>query len=103
MSMIGCFYALKDQDLEAIIEQPARIKKLWDAPIFQPKPPSLLGKPFGSKTDLAQFKANEIYPAIWDSEPREECLGYIAESLKALRDFVQQTAATNKALIAYLG
>jgi hypothetical protein len=193
MSMIGCFYALKDEDLEAIIEQPARIKSLWDAPIIQPKQPSLIGKLFGvkavapppeakdawkpsetpqefdvdkawhgihflltgsdwegegplafilhggreinedlgygpphgftsaevkeiskaldavnvqdlcDKADLGQFKANEIYPEIWDSEPREECLGYIGESLKELRQFVSQTASANKALIAYLG
>src|SRR5438270_9992408 len=49
MSMIGCFYALKAQDLEAIIEQPARIKTLWNVPVIMPKPPSLLGKLFGAK------------------------------------------------------
>ena len=191
MGMIGCFYALKDQDLEAIIEQPGRIKTLWDAPVIQPKPPSLLGKLFGAKpaapppedpwkpsekaqefdvdkawhgihflltgsdwegegplafvlyggreikedlgyvpphgftsaevkeiskaldalnvqalhdqADPAQFKANEIYPEIWDTEPKEECIGYVTESLKELRDFVRKTAESNRGLIAYLG
>jgi hypothetical protein len=31
MSMIGCFYALEDQDMQAIIEKPKRIAALWQA------------------------------------------------------------------------
>jgi hypothetical protein len=55
------------------------------------------------KADPAQFKANEIYPDIWDREPKEECLGYVTESLKELRKFVRKTAESNRGLIAYLG
>jgi len=190
MSMIGCFYALRDEDLEAIIEQPKRIKKLWDVPVLPPRPPSLLGRLFGAKqpapapedtwkpsekaeqfdvdkawhgihflltgsdwegdgplafilhggreikedlgygplhgftsaevkeiskaldglnvpalhekADPAQFTTNEIYPEIWATQPKEECIGYVTESLKELREFVRKTAQSNRALIVYL-
>src|SRR6516225_4790314 len=29
MSMIGCFFAVSDKDLESIIEQPERIRRIW--------------------------------------------------------------------------
>jgi hypothetical protein len=191
MSMIGCFYALRDQDLEAIIAGPGRITKLWGAPVVEPKSPSFLGRLFGAKApppqkqdpwepsekpeeydvdkawhgihflltgsdwegegplafilhggreiaedlgygpphgftsaevkeiakalaavnvdelsqkaDPAKFTENEIYPEIWDKEDRETCIGYITENLTGLRDFVQKTAESNRALIAYLG
>ena len=190
MSMIGCFYALRDEDLEAIIAGPGRIKKLWDAPVVEPRSPSFLGRLFGAKApppqkedswkpsekpqeydvdkawhgihflltgsdwegegplafilhggreiaedlgygpphgftsaevkeiakalaavnvdelsqkaDPAKFAENEIYPQIWE-EDREDCIGYVAENLTGLRDFVRQTAESNRALIAYLG
>jgi hypothetical protein len=48
MSMIGCFYSLKDQDLEDVIKAPKRIHRLWSKP--QPgKAPSFLGRLFGAK------------------------------------------------------
>ena len=191
MSMIGCFYAVSDGDLEAILQQPTRLKGLWGAPAAPPKAPSLLGKLFGTKTapapvpakpwepsskpesfevdkawhgihflltgsdwegegplafmlhggreiqedlgygpphaftstevkeiskalqevniddlhnqaDPARFAANEIYPTIW-GEPKEECIGYVTEYLKSLREFVAKTAAQNRGLIVYLG
>lgn len=191
--MIGCFCALRDEDIEAIVAQPERIKQLWDAPASQPKAPTFLAKLFGvkiipplreqegswkpsekaeefdvdkawhgihflltgtawegdgplafilhggreidldtgygpphgftsgevkeiaraldginieelcEKADLSAFKENEIYPEIWDKEPREDCIGYIAEHLKPLREFVRKTADSNRGLIAYLG
>lgn len=194
MSMIGCFYALKDEDLEAVIAEPKRMKALWGAGalVVPPKSPSLLGRLFGAKpkvapqepeiswkpselpeeydvdkawhgihflltgsdwegegplafvlhggreinydmgygnphgfvssevkeiaralegvnidelyqkADPAKFKELDIYPQIWQHEPKEQCIGYVTEYLKGLREFVQKTASTNRALIVYL-
>ena len=189
--MVGCFYAVRDQDLEAIIQEPKRIKKLWGAPATEIKTPSFLGKLFGAKAsakekndtwepsekaeafdvdkawqgihflltgsdwegdgplafmlrggrdikedlgygtphcftsaevkeissaldridiadlhakaDPAEFAAKAIYPQIWKSEPKEECIGYVTENLKSLREFVRKTAESNRGLIVYLG
>lgn len=195
MSMIGCFYALSDEDLNAIMDQPKRVERLWAKEMAQferEKPaPSFWSKLFGAKpaakqvdddpwqpgpaeafdvdkawhgihflltgsewegagplafvlhggreikhdlgygsphgfsaaevkeiaraladldlkalyerADPAEFTRLEIYPTIYNSEPKEECIGYVIDNLKDLREFVQQTAAANRALIAYLG
>jgi hypothetical protein len=192
MSMIGCFYALKDADLEAIIADPKRLQKLWGGDIVQPKQASFFARLFGAKppppppkpvswepsekaeasavdtawhgfhflltgtdwegegptafilhggreidedlgygkphgftsrevkeiaralekvnidelyekADPAKFKENEIYPDIWEHEPKESSIGYVTENLKGLREFVQKTASVNRGLIAYLG
>ena len=190
MSMIGCFYALRDDDLEAIVAEPKRIKNfgarhrstqasltsgavVWAKAPFRkrkthgirPKNPkntmwtkpgtgfiscsraaigramarwlsfctaaakstktSGYGPPHGftsaevkeiakalaalnvdelyKKANPAKFTENEIYPEIWDKEDRETCIGYVTENLTGLRDFVQKTAGSNRALIAYLG
>src|SRR5690349_21302714 len=50
MSMIGSFYAVTDEDLEAIIAQPKRIRALWGAPSAALKAPSLLGRFFRAKS-----------------------------------------------------
>jgi hypothetical protein len=53
MSMIGCFYALKDEDLEAIIKEPRRLPSLWGMP--EPTTsPSFLSRLFGAKPQPAQ-------------------------------------------------
>jgi|SRR6266850_2761474 len=194
MSMIGCFYALKDEDLNAIIENPKRLRNLWTAPTLTPQiesKPSLLSKLFGAnatpkaqsdswipsekpeefdvdkawqgihflltgsdwegdgplafmlhggreiKEDLgygpphgftsgevkeivraldpvngdelyanadpAEFAAKDIYPQIWDSEPKEECIGYVTDYLTQLKEFLTRVAQSNRALIVYLG
>lgn len=196
MSMIGCFYALADEDLNAIVDQPQRVEKLWAEELAQfecaPPAPSFWGKLFGTKlaakkvaadtwkpsakaeafevgkawhgihflltgsdwegagplafvlhggreikhdlgygsphgfsaaevqeiaqalagvdlqtlydkADPAEFTRLEIYPTIYNSEPKEECIGYVIDNLKTLREFVQRTAAAQRALIAYLG
>lgn len=193
MSMIGCFYALRDEDLEAIVQKPKRIAKLWATPkseppaklsffskLFGAKPPpkeedadpwtptekaeyfdvdkawhgvhylltgsaweghgSLAfvlrggrsikedlgyGPPHGftsaevkaidtalqginpeelyAKADPEDLASKEIYPTVWQDEPKEECIGYVIEHLKGLKDFVAKTAQTNRALIAHLG
>ena len=68
MSMIGCFYALKDEDLEAIIKVPKRIHRLWSKP-QPPRKPSFLGRLFGaqkqSPTDYDQWKPSD-QPAAFD-------------------------------------
>ena len=48
MSMIGCFYALKDEDLEAVVKAPKRIHRLWSRP-QPPTSPSFLSRLFGGK------------------------------------------------------
>lgn len=193
MSMIGCFYAVRDEDLEAIVEEPKRIAKLWAVPraespakpsilsrLFGPKPPPAkevsdhwvpsekpesfdvdkawhgihflltgsdwegdgplafvlrggrsinhdlgYGPPHGftsaevkaidaalravnpdelyARADPKEFASKEIYPTIWQDEPKEECVGYVTENLKSLKEFVTKTAQGNRALIAYLG
>lgn len=195
MSMIGCFYALSDADLDAIVDQPKRVEKLWAEEMAQferERPaPSFLARLFGGKSakkvdadawkpsakaeafdvdkawhgihflltgsdwegegplafilhggreikhdlgygpphgfnatdvkeiaralatldlpalydkaDPAEFTRLEIYPTIYNSEPKEECIGYVIDNLKDLREFVQKTAAADRALIAYLG
>jgi hypothetical protein len=194
MSMIGCFYALDDGDLNAIIEKPDRLESLWkDLSAQLPeKQPSFIGRLFGAKPkqevsrepawqpsqkaeafdidkawqgihflltgsdwegdgplafilhggreikkDLgygpphgftsaevkaidaalqkidssalyeganpADFARKEIYPEIWETEPKEQSIGYLIENLKLLQKFIHQTAQSNLALIAYLG
>lgn len=196
MSMIGCFYALADNDLNAIVDHPQRVEKLWAEELAQyerpQRAPSFWAKLFGikptakkadndpwkpsvkaeafevdkawhgihflltgsdwegsgplafilhggrelkhelgygsphgfnsaevkeiaqalagldlkalyDKADPAEFTRLEIYPTIYNSEPKEECIGYVIDYLKDLREFVQKTAAADRALIAYLG
>jgi hypothetical protein len=194
MSMIGCFYSLKDEDLEAIIKNPKLIHCLWGGEsepvvaqnpsffsrLFGAKPPPSLperedwkpsekpvefdvdkawqgihflltgsdwegdgplafilhggreileemgyGPPHGftakevkeidaarkaideaalyDRADPAELTKNEIYPQIWESEPKEECIGYLRDNLKGLKKFVAETAQSNRALIAYIG
>jgi Domain of unknown function (DUF1877) len=55
-----------------------------------------------AKADPKTFAANEIYPNIWD-EPKEECIGYVMDNLKDLKEFLGKTAQSNRALIVYLG
>lgn len=187
MSMIGCFYALKDEDLEAIIKAPRRIHVLSGAPL-PPEKPSLFGRLFGAKAteedqwqpsaeptafdldkawqgihflltgsdwegegplafilhggreisedlgygpahgftssevkdidaalrsieptalyeraDPAELTRLEIYPQIWEDEPKEECIGYLTDNFKQLKEFVSGTARSGRALIAYIG
>jgi len=190
MSMIGCFYALKDEDLEALIAAPKRIHLLWSKP-QPPQSPSLLGRLFGGKpttptpqdnwqpsepptafdvdkawqgihflltgsdwegdgplafvlhggreiaedlgygsphgftssevkaidaalqkidpaalferADPTEFTKHELYPDIWDKEPKEECIGYVIDYLNGLKKFISETAQSGRALIAYLG
>jgi hypothetical protein len=54
------------------------------------------------KAGQAQFTAEDIYPSIWD-ESKEECIGYVTTYFADLKKFIQETAATNRALITYLG
>src|SRR5687768_2691470 len=63
MSMIGCFYAIRDDDLEAILEKPKRITKLWDPSTESPAKPSFLSKLFGSKPAAAKIDRDPWLPA----------------------------------------
>ena len=56
-----------------------------------------------SKADPDQFTELDIYPGIWDSEPKEESIGYLTDYLKELQTFIKQAAASDRALIAYIG
>ena len=193
MSMIGCFYAVKDADLEAIIKTPTRIHSLWGSPAGIPlQKPSFLSRLFGikaspaaaraddwqpseepiefdvdkawqgihflltgsdsggegplafilhggreinedlgygaphgftsaevkeidaalrkvdekalyEKADPAEFTKNDIYPEIWDTEDKEDSIGYVTDNLRDLKKFISETAQANRALIAYLG
>jgi hypothetical protein len=170
MSMIGCFYSLKDEDLEVLISTPEYIQKLWDSKPLQdgwvPSEKAIAfdvdkawqgihflltgsdwegdgplafilhggreiaenlgyGSPHGftsvevraiddalqkinadalcEQADPAKFAELELYPQIWDREPKQECVGYVIEHLKALQKFVGETAKTGRGLIAYLG
>ena len=59
MSMIGCFYALSDEDLNAIMDQPKRAERLWAKEMAQferekPAPPfgaNFLAKPAAKQVD----------------------------------------------------
>ena len=55
-----------------------------------------------AKADQAKFNAEDIYPSIWD-ESKEECIGYVTDSFAALKKFIQETAAANRALVTYIG
>ncbi|MEY4385230.1 MAG: hypothetical protein RLY20_513 [Verrucomicrobiota bacterium] len=190
MGMIGCFYALKDEDLEVLIQHPKRIHHLWGRPAPTPKP-SLLARLFGAgqktsaprddwkpseppkpfdvdkawhgihflltgsdwegegplafvlcggreinedlgygpahgftsaevhaidaalrditgpalyeKADPADFKKHDLYPDVWEHEPKDECIGYVTTYFDDLKKFVHETAQANRALIAYIG
>jgi hypothetical protein len=54
------------------------------------------------KAELEQFKAEDIYPSIWD-EPKQECIGYVTNAFGDLKKFIQESAAANRAVITYLG
>jgi hypothetical protein len=66
MSMIGCFIAVSDADLQAIIEKPSRIDALlgMEAPV---ESPSFVARLFGSKAKP------QVPEAPWrpQQEPRE--------------------------------
>lgn len=49
MSMIGCFYALRDEDLEAIVKNPKLIHCLWGGEPMAPANPSFFSRLFGAK------------------------------------------------------
>lgn len=188
--MIGCFYSLRDEDLEAVIQKPLRfynlcglpqpvrkvsllerllgskspkkieldpwipsekpegfdVDKAWDGIHFllagkdaDEKDPLAFvllggreieqdtgyGNPHGftssevkeiaealNKLDIdkiykdadpAVFAENGIYPEVWKDEPKEECIGYVTDYLKDLREFVSKTAQANRAMVVYLG
>jgi hypothetical protein len=190
MSMIGCFYALKDEDLEIIVKAPKRIHGLWSRP-QPPKNPSFLSRLLGAKpqpavapddwqpaekpvafdvdkawqgihflltgsdwegdgplafilhggreisedlgygpahgfsssevktidaalrdvdgaslfarADPGEFTKREIYPEVWDKEPKEQCIGYVIEHFNGLKKFIGEAAQSGRALIAYIG
>lgn len=66
MSMIGCFYAVNDKDLDAIVAEPKRVLGLLGIPAAPEPSPSLLGKLFGSKKPAAPAT-----PPWQPSEPAE--------------------------------
>lgn len=169
MSMIGCFYSLKDEDLEVLIGTPERMKNLWsirppgdwvpsekatafdvdkawhgihflltgsdwegDGPLafilhggreidvdlgygpahgftsaevraIDAALQKLDAAALYERADPGEFAKLEIYPEIWDREPKEECVGYIIEHFKALKKFVGETAQAGRGLIAFLG
>ncbi|PQO27469.1 DUF1877 domain-containing protein [Blastopirellula marina] len=49
MGMVGCFCALEDEDLQAIISVPRRIHLLWSDSIPKRRQPSWLARLFGAK------------------------------------------------------
>ena len=53
MSMIGCFYAVSDEDLEAIIEQPKRMHQLWGKPELPEAKPTFVSRLLGVKPKAA--------------------------------------------------
>jgi hypothetical protein len=47
--------------------------------------------------------AQQIYPEIWDRDPREDdTMGYLAEYFDMLKTFVRNSAETQKGLIVWL-
>lgn len=75
---------------------PAEVKEI-DRALSQIDPQELY-----DKADPAQLSALDIYPGIWDDEPKEESIGYLTHYLKELKTFVKKTAESNRALIAYI-
>ena len=55
------------------------------------------------QADQKQFSRMNIFPGIWDNEPKEECVGYVTSYLADLKKFISETAFANRALIVYLG
>jgi hypothetical protein len=55
------------------------------------------------KTNPSELSTLDIYPGIWESEPKEESIGYLKDYLKELQAFVKQAADSGAALIAYIG
>lgn len=55
------------------------------------------------RAEPAEFARHYIYPEVWTDEPKDECIGYVTEYFQQLKQFVAQTAATNRAMIVYLG
>lgn len=49
-----------------------------------------------------EFQKNSIYPEIWD-EPKEDCVGYVTTYFGEMKEFIQDAAGSNLALIIYLG
>lgn len=190
MGMVGCFCALEDEDLQAVIQEPKRFHSLWGEPAaefqlswlarlfgakapappeekpWQPSQPVIdadvdkawhgihflltgtdwdgegplafmlqggeviledtgYGYPHGFSSDEvkeiaaalssldvdqlyeqanpADFARHSIYPEVWTHEPKEECIGYVTDYLKELQKFIADVAASNRAMIVYLG
>lgn len=188
--MIGCFYVLKDEDLDAVVKVPKRIHQLWSVP-QSPKSPSFISRLLGVKPqpaaepeqwkplakpdpfdvdkawqgihflltgsdregegDLAfilkggreiaedlgygpphgftssevkkiasalaavnpaalyeradpeEFTEKDIYPQIWATEPKEQCIRYVIEHFTGLQKFINNAAQADRALIVYIG
>ena len=56
-----------------------------------------------AKADQAEFTANDIYPNIWERETKEECIGYVTEYFRELKQFIQKLADSNRGMIVSLG
>ena len=56
-----------------------------------------------SKFDPAAMKQAEIYPDIWDSDPRDDdALGYLIEYFEELKAFVEKVVQQQKGLLVYI-
>lgn len=56
-----------------------------------------------NEADQTQLTAMDIYPAIWDRESKQQCIGYLIEHLKALQRFIKHAAEFERAVIVYIG
>jgi hypothetical protein len=52
--------------------------------------------------DRQAFKAQEIYPDIWDESAEELLDGYLLTYFEDLKTFILAAAADGKALITYI-
>ena len=58
---------------------------------------------FRRRFDPTAMMAQQIYPEIWDRDPREDdTLGYLAEYFDMLKSFVWNSAETQKGLLVWL-
>lgn len=53
------------------------------------------------KCDKKIFKANNIYPFIWD-EPEDESFGYLISYFEGLKTFLRRTFDSDKGMLVYI-
>ena len=82
---------------------PARVLRPNEVHAFRKALSTITADDLRARFDPEAMIKAEIYPEIWDRDPKEDdTLGYLLEYFEVLQSFVQQTSEQSKGLIIYI-